>query len=370
MPRKRHSKRQSKTRAPASLPGKQTVSPTAQAVADKIAQGGSAYVQENFIHVMRDSYRLAEEPEFLDLNFDGDRTDQVTDRWLEKYHKRLKAAEKKGPAAFAEVRDEMRIQVVDELVTPTFREEVNRRLEALLSRLIATDEAEKLEMALLLGPLLKMKDLPWGVCGLIVAIYQRTLQKTMPEYEEEHKVFGDYLDALKTMKSPADLLENIGRPEQMEQLEAKLAAMPKLRQRLEEKVWEIVKEFEMELFRGQVALDLFTQEELLLPYTRMQTEFGEQLTQTLPVNEVTAERLLTIIRQVIREIMTPERQQRLRNDVQATARAWLRERQKWGAALQAELTWLENEYREENLFLVAAFMGQMRRLGEGQGSDE
>ena len=64
--------------------------------------------------------------------------------------------------------------------------------------------------------------------------------------------------------------------------------------------------------------------------------------------------------------MTPERFQRLRKDVQSTAKAWLRERQKWAAALQFELGWLDGEQYEENKFVVSAFVGQMMRLGKDQ----
>ena len=110
---------------------------------------------------------------------------EVTERWLKKYEKRLAAAEKKGPDEYHEVFDEMRIEMVAELATPAFRKEVDERLQTLLDRLMTTNDLEKLEMVMVLKPLLGMKSIPWGLCGLILEIYNRTMQRAMQEYEED-----------------------------------------------------------------------------------------------------------------------------------------------------------------------------------------
>jgi hypothetical protein len=68
----------------------------------------------------------------------------------------------------------------------------------------------------------------------------------------------------------------------------------------------------------------------------------------------------------INEILTPERFQRLCKDVQSTAKTWLRDREKWAAALQGELIWLDEGQYEENKFVLCAFVGQVTRLGKDQ----
>ena len=62
--------------------------------------------------------------------------------------------------------------------------------------------------------------------------------------------------------------------------------------------------------------------------------------------------------------MTPERFRRFREEVDKTAANWLRMRQKWGAALQFELGCLDGDQYEENKFILAAFIGQIYRLGK------
>ena len=366
MSRKRYPKKQPRPFIPAISPSNRKISPAAQQVANRIAQGGVEYMQDNLIRVLRDSVTLADEPEFLDLSFPRDQAVRVTDRWLQHYKKRLKAAEKKRPDALHAVSDEMRLQIVAELATPAFRQEVDHRLQTLLDRLMATDETEKLELVLFLKPMLTMKEFPWGLCGLILAIYTRTMQQTLQEFEEENEIFGEILASLTPTNDPVELLKAIETPEQKEHLGKKLAAKPGLRQRLENQIWEMVEAFEKELFDGKVILDLFSPEELFLPFHRIQEEFGTPDALLGVGDEEGVERTFTIIRETIHEILTPERLQRLRNEVQTLANTWLRAHHKWAAALQAELAWLDEDHYMENKFLLAAFLGQARRIGQAQ----
>lgn len=371
MTRKRHKKKQPKTPALAPLNRAGKVSPTAQEVANRIASGGVDYLMQNLIHIMHDSHQLAEEPEFINLYLDGEKTVQVTEHWLKKYDKHLAAAEKKGPDEYHQVFDEMRMEVVAELATPAFRKDVDERLQALLDRLMAANDIEKLEMVMLLKPLLGMKEIPWGLCGLILSIYTRTMQRTMQEYEEEKEVFEELLEAIKSEEGDiADLAKLLDAPEKLEQLGQKVLAKPDLRERAENQIWNMVKTFEKELFDGKVVLNLFTQEELYLPFQRLQAELEGKIDIASQGDEETAGKIFNVIRQTIVEIMTPERLQRFRSDVQSTAKTWWRERHKWAAALQAELDWLNREAREENLFIMAAFWGQVRQLVEDQKSSK
>ena len=365
MTRKRNRKSHAKTPLPALQHQVRKTSPAAQIVANRLASGGVDYIKQNLIRIMTDSVKLAEEPEFIDLYLDDETAAEASQRWLKKYKKRLAAAEKKSPDAYHEVYDEMRIEVVAELATPAFRKDVDERLQALLDRLMATGDLEKLEMVLLLKPLLGMKSVPWGSCGLIMGIYNRTMQKAIQEYEEDQGVYDAVVEAFKAEgEDSVDVVKIIESPEKLEQIWQKLfAAKPGLRQRAEKQVWDMANAFEKELAEGKVTLDLNTQAELVLPLLRLQAEVGELLTQEQPTEEM-RQRVFDAFLQAINEIMTPERFQRLRKDVQSTAKAWLRERQKWAAALQFELGWLDGEQYEENKFVVSAFVGQMMRLGK------
>jgi hypothetical protein len=66
----------------------------------------------------------------------------------------------------------------------------------------------------------------------------------------------------------------------------------------------------------------------------------------------------------VNSIMTPDRYRRLCDDVQSTAQTWMQGKNRWAAAIQGELTWLEKEQYTENKFILSLFLGQLTRLGK------
>jgi hypothetical protein len=365
MPRKRHQKSQTKTTAPAHQKQSREYSPAAQIIAQRMANGGVDYLKQNLIRIMIDSAQLAEEPEFSGLYLDGEKAAQKTERWLKKFDKRLAAAEKKGPDEYHEVADEMRIEIVAELATPVFRKEVDQRLQILMDRLMKGTDTKKLEMVMMLTPALRMKSIPWGLCGLILEIYNRTMQRAIQEYEEDQGVFDAVAEALKAEgEENIDIFTILKHPDKLEQVGNKIFdKQPGLRQRAEKQIWDMVEAFEDALAHGDVELSLFSEEELMLPFQRSQSEFSESFTQAQPSEEM-RERIFEAVRQALSEVMTPERFCRFREEVNKTAANWLRMRQKWGAALQFELGYLDGDHYEENKFILAAFIGQIYRLGK------
>jgi hypothetical protein len=365
MPRKRHLKSQTKPTAPAPERKSREYSRAAQVIAQRISNGSIDYLKQNLIRIMIDSAKLAEEIEFRDLYLEGEKAAQVTERWLKKYDKRLEAARKKSPDKYHEVADEMKVEIIAELATPAFRKAIDQRLQTLMDRLMTGTDTTKLETVMMLTPALRMKSIPWGLCGLILAIYNRTMQRAMQEYEENQGVFDAVVEALKAEgEEKIDIFTILKHPDKLEQVGKKIfEAQPGLRQRTEKQIWEMVEAFEDALGQGDVELSLFSEEELMLPFQRIQAEFGEPFTQVQPTEEM-RERIFEAVRRALSEIMTPERFHRFREEVDKTATNWLRTHQKWGAVLQFELGYLDGDHYEENKFILAAFIGQVYRLGK------
>lgn len=361
MPRNRHKKSQTGLSRPSHQFETNKTSPAAQAVANRITSGGADYLMQNIVRIMTDSAKLADEPEFIDLYLNGQQVTEVSKRWLKKYKGRLTAARRKGQDEYKQVFDDMRIKVIDELATPAFRKDVNNRLQTMVDRLKATDDTQKLEIVLFLKPLLSMESIPWGVCGLILAILGRTMDQTM----EEEKDLETTIEALKAEgEETIDLLKIIESPKKFEQIGQKLlAANPDMLKRAERRQMDIVHVFEDELVAGKVDLDLFSEAELLLPFQHLQAETGESFAEVQPTEEM-QQRIFDVIRQVIIEIMTPDRFQHLREDVESISKIWLREQRKWAAALYLELNWLGGKRYVENKFVLAAFIGQIERAGK------
>lgn len=356
------------TSSPVTPPPVRQVSSAAQAVVDRITRGGVDYLMDNLVSVMTGSGKLAQEPEFIDLTMDMKKTSEVTWRWLKKYDKLLTAAEKKGKSEFQQVYDEVRIKFIDELATPPFRKEVDRRLNVLIDRFIASNDVENLEMALILAPLLKLKKSPWGLCMLIIEIHRRTMNQSMQEYAEQEEIRHALEVELKSegidVTNVEKMLEFPGKLEQIGQ--KLLGANPEMRQRLEKDAENLLNAFEDELVKGKVDLNLFSEAELVLPFELIAQEIGKPIEKLQPAE--VQDRLFERIRQAIIKIMTPERLQQMRDYVKSTAKTWIRERRKWMGALDLELSHLEGEQYEDNRFITSAFIGQWRRVGNEKKS--
>lgn len=366
--RKRHQKNQTRTTAP--LPPKQSreFSPAAQGIAQRLALGGEEYLQQNLIRIMVDSAKLAKEPEFKDLYLDGEKTMQVTERWMKKYHKRLEAVKKKGSDDYQEVVDEITLKIIADLATPAFRKDIDQRLETLMYRLMTGKNSEKLEMVMMLIPTLRTKSIPWGLCGLIMEIYDQTMQRTFKELEEEESIVTAIEEALKAEGEDMDIIKTLEDPEKLEQISEKIfGAQPGLRQRAEKQILKMVNAFEDALVRGEVGLSLFSEEEIMLPFQILQAEYGEQLELDEESDEM-SKLIFEALQQAITEIMTPERYRRFLEDVEKTAADWLRGRQKWAAALKAELDYLDEDQYEENRFVLAIFISQFYYQAKTQKS--
>lgn len=365
MPRKRHKKHPIKTTSstPHNFPSR--ISHEPQAFLKRMVSEGVDSFEDIFITVMNESAQLAEEPEFKELFMVDAKTTEVTERWIKKYEKRLAAAEKKDPDKHHEVLDDMRIQIIDELATPAFRNDVEKRLQALRDRLMINQDLDRFELVTLLQPLLSNKSMPWGICGLIIEIYNRTIERAMRQIEDEFSIFEPTVEALKTEGQDEIDIDNIlEHPEKLEQIGRKLfEAHPELHQRAEEQVLDMVDTFEDEVAQGLVDLDLFSEEELVLPFQCLQVEFGKPFKDVQPADEM-RERTFDAIRQTIVELMTPERFGRFRNDVEKTAKTWHHTHPKWSTALQYELGYLEGDQYEENKFILAAFIGQVERTSK------
>ena len=343
----------------------QEPSPAAQIVFDRIGNSGPDYLMENMIRVLTHSSKFAEEPEFAGLVLDSGEVVQITEKWLDKYKSRLKAAEKKGEDEYHQVLDDMRIEVINELAVPAFRKEVKDRLQKMIDRLMTGKDQESLEIALLLQLILKMKQFPWGVCGLVVAIYNRALDQEVELYEEQKDLSNAFMAAItETMGDSVDFKTLIKSPEKLHEVGDQLAKTnPDLMEVAEKQAWKMIEAFEGELMRGIIDLPLFTDEEVVLPIKRLEAQFRVPFEQ-IPQDKKFSKQMFDTILQTIDDIMTPARYQRFRKDVESTRKTWMREKNKWAMVLEFELVYLDKKTYEQNKFIIAAFMGQFTRLGD------
>src|SRR3989304_2622801 len=104
---------------------------------------------------------------------------------------------------------------------------------------------------------------------------------------EDKSIYDSVVEALKSEGVyDMDILTILEHPNKLEQIGQKLFGdQPDLRQRVEKQIWEMVEAFEDKLGHGDVDLNLFSEEELMLPFQRVQAEFGEPFTQAQSSDE-------------------------------------------------------------------------------------
>jgi len=131
---------------------------------------------------------LRDEPEFADFHFDEETVIKAMVHHIERYGARLNALVAEGKLdAARELYDDMRIDVIAELVTPEVRRDLQERAGRCLARLKRGQDANKIEMALYVGTLLSGGDetVPLGLCGLFTAIYEDSSRRATELYEVE-----------------------------------------------------------------------------------------------------------------------------------------------------------------------------------------
>jgi hypothetical protein len=334
-------------------------SPAVEQVIDRIASSKN-YLEENFIQLMTESEKLAEEPEFLDLEFNVEKTATVTERLLHRYETKLLEAEKQGPEQFSQMYDEVRIEIIRELATPLFKKQVKEGLAKLFTRLAAGEDLQKLELVIALQAILSTKELPWGVNGLILAIYNRTIQTVLGEVEAETEL-DEAIAEIVDGKSEEEIAALLQSPEELHIAAEKLLAdNPELLEETQKQALEMVANFEEALFKGEIVLDLFSQAELDLPFDRLEQETGRAVNDIL-TDEGGPLLAMDAVREDLVKIMTPERIAAMRQQASEIGQAWFEQRHEWAGALELEQVWLEGDEYEENKFLVCVFFGQLIR---------
>ncbi|MEI7847465.1 MAG: hypothetical protein WCK35_16815 [Chloroflexota bacterium] len=326
-------------------------------------------VETLLVQLLVNSANLAFEPELLDLEFDPQTALEVTDHYLSKNKKRLTDAQLKGSQAFEKISEELHIKIVDELTTPDFRKDLQKRLHALRERFELEKELEKLKMVLALQPAIQSKEFPLSMTGLLGQIYSRTIQKSVQVFREEKQLLEDMQSEFNIVDaSPQDIVDLLGNPDKLKPLEAKLTKNPGLMQQLEKQVFDMLDDFEKKLEQGQVELELFTREEIYLPFNRLEEILGPDAQKFDGSTAAGQKQIFDVLIGTMDELFTPQRWEKFYNDVEQTARKWMRARHPWGAALHAELSFLDKKEYEKSRFILSVYWGQIKRLQAPENS--
>jgi hypothetical protein len=319
--------------------------------------------EDDVIRILMESETLAYEPEFIDLTFNQQIASRVSERWFQKYDTRLEKAQRKSEEEFQEVYEEVIEKIIAELATPPFRDEVLNRISMLAERLSLNKDFEKLRYVETLGSVMESLAIPWHIYALIIVIYNRTIDQGLKLHNDYEKYIQELSALIEAEGEESDDLSSVmASPEKLDRYNEKLFAKnPDLQEIVSKKIEEMMLAFQQAVFSGEVILDIFTKDELLLPVRRFETEFGQTIDQVEATEEI-QKRIFEFIQQAISDVLTPERFRRFHEELTLIANDWMHRNDPWAAFLLAEISILQEEDVAENPFVLAVYMSQLNRM--------
>lgn len=322
---------------------------------------------------------LRNEPEFQDFYFEANHVLEATARHVERYKARFEALGNDNMDAARQLYDEMRIDIIADLVTPAVRRDLQERADRCLARLRRGRDADKLEMALYAHGLLTGMDrtLPLGLCGLFTSIYEDSRKRAIQTYEVEEALLDKITGWLPQKGKPdmEQLLTLAQRPEVAAEFAQILEIHPELRSSLEKDIDQVNKEVGQAIQRGELLTGFFTDEEILLTYADLFSTLEDTLRRgKTPDREIVGRKYMELMLRNVPKMITPERSQQFRQRLEATAHEMAssnnRERQEMGAKLSLAATTLDAWELGRHPLFYDAYLHQAEQIQkQGLASD-
>ncbi len=350
-------------------------SSTAIAVMKRTSASEPGYfAKDNVIRMLQDSVILRQEPEFVDFYLDPRQTLEAAARHFPRLSRRLERVRRRYEDRARLVYDDFRIAVLDDLGTPQFRQELQRRLTRCLDRLLRGHDARKIEVVLFLGAMLNYekrtttsskKTLPLGVYALVTTIYEDSFDRAMAEIPEARDMVGDTLyEVWCARHTEEDLaaitaaVEDLGN---FEELAARLERDPALTLAWQRQEAYLLEQLQMHMAQRGMNVEpgFFTAEEAALPLIMMERRYWNRpwspsryFTRLAMIN------FARCIRETLDEIVSPQRMAQMSQGLKSVGQACLETDDEHLRSLvphvQAAIHHLQNETKPSQNQVVTA----------------
>lgn len=292
-------------------------------VAERIIAAGPDSLEDNLVRILQGCAVLRQEPEFADLCFEPRPTLEAAARHFLRFRRRLMRAARRGAEAAVSAYDDYRIAVLDDLDTPQFRRQLQRRLKRCMDRLKRSHDVDKFEMALFVSTLLsdeaseltKGRDtLPLGVYGLVTSMYEDSFDRAMAETPDARDIVGNELYDLWCVKHNKEDLDVIAAAiEQVgafEELAAHIESNPTLALAWKRQERYLIEEFQSQIVEIGLTFtpSLFTSDEVALAVDKMEQRYLSKpwsLSRYFVLPAVIC--FTNCIREALDEIVSPQR---------------------------------------------------------------
>lgn len=340
------------------------VSPTARKIMDALGRGELFRTETQLFDLVTRSDMLLDEPEFEDYAFDATHVTAVVAPIIEEHKAELEQARASSEDEYNAVYDEIRIEAIDTLLSQARRREFLNLYDEMLRRLLAGDEVDKIQVALVTRSIFDQKEFPWGLTGILVALFEQAHTSVANNLEMVQDLVVSSLKKQHpelTDEQARAMLQDI---EKLEELLPEIEFTSEQSDELNEMADEILDDFERSLYSGTVPVDLFTDDELAEVAERMNAITAQADLQSFESETRHMEAVARMLQAYIGEVMTPERQIQLKTDLTTIIGEWQAAGIESSVLLEMERDSLDQVELAENQFIYAALVGQLRRASD------
>ncbi len=339
-----------------------------------IAETGADLEDKNLFMLLADSADLAEEPELRDIFAEPLLT-------LPTY---ISVAEKLGfpsPDDLFNLPEEEQSVKQSEIIEETTRrlltDELHQEIMVALNelRLRWKKEGKRAEAARAAGLQLvlgnrKSKGL-WSTIGLVQAIVLRSLEAG---FELIGATVDDEADEADEEGTLSDLYKRLGEPGISKKLETAIKKVPGLEDYLDKQIDKIWDEGDGALFKGELNLGLFSNEELKVGveiFNRVMKETDDEASAPGLTSKERTENFFIETTAYLLELFTPERLEQLRTRLQTVLAEGVHPVQYTGyVKLMTDAMAEADAVENETPFLFKALMGELQTTGVVEDDEE
>lgn len=339
------------------------ISPQAREIMEELGRGELFRNERQLFEIVTNSAILRHEPEFDDFAFDAEQVTRIATPMLAAREQELERARSVSEQEFYAVYDEVRTQAIDALLTRERRREFLQRYDAMLRRLLAGTETDKLTTAVVTRSIFDQKDFPWALAGIVIELFEEARESIRNRVENVRETIINALKKQHPDMTDAEIEALLDDPERLEQMVAEIGVPPEQLAELEDMTDRIMADFEGALYSGSIPLDLFHDDELEEAALRLNAISDAVQLQGGKPQPPDLETFARVLQALVGEIMTPERQATLKEDLDTIIREWEQSSNTQSMLLEMERDAMTGIEPAENRFIFAALVGQLRRAG-------
>jgi hypothetical protein len=258
---------------------------------------------------------LGDEPEFADFTL-GEEIGDIVGEMIAESDEDIQRLEAAGQEKEIEhLMGEASMSALEKAVTPAVKADIRRRLDQLSRRLQQEGQSQRANSIAALSQMLDFPAFPWMMFGPVRQAFDDAVRQFTSSLLFDMAV-AEAADVPASELTPDQVANLLADPTVWEQLQARYGQDEMFREVLDSQFDQAYEDSLDDLFDGELTLELFTAEELMLPSALIEHQRRLTESELEPTGEeAPASESVQAVQQALQMLNTPERWQRWRDRV-------------------------------------------------------